>query len=299
MESRRRQNWDNHRRSLNRRPPRASWQPTVPAWEKEFCRVVGSLDWETVLQMKKFTHLYENVIKWNDSAGKDAFFDAKKRFWAEINGLPCDVSLPDPDLYVDKVDWDSQIDPELLSDLEIQHTVDAEENHDPVVIFGDSLLPKQEYSSAGWGDDEENFKVPANYSSANHHDTWEQNWSNNGAAIGWPGYSNNGWHVGDGSGYMTWGGGWGWNYTNDKVYYEVGPHVARVNDHRYTTSRVQVNDRYRNSASRKDDGRPRATYWGHQSSIDNRRNSREWNSFNSYAPISHHAAIAVGQTWNQ
>ncbi|KAI3471336.1 hypothetical protein Pfo_030701 [Paulownia fortunei] len=330
MESRRRQKWDNYRRSQNKRPPRGSWQPAVPSWEKEFCKVVGSLDWETLLQMKKFMHLYENVIKWNDSAGEEAFSNAKKRFWAEINGLPCDISLPDPDLYIDEIDWDSEIDPELLPDLEFESMIsNADEDHDPVVIFGDSLLPNQAYSLTGWGDDEENFKVPANSYSANHGAPWEQNWGNsfdNGAAIGWPGYSNNAWHFGDGSGpagYMTWGGGWnndwGWNYANNNIIYEVGPdiehkiadgeqgpwnesNVARDNAGRHVssdrTSRVQRNDRYRNHISRNDAGRYKATYWGQQSAIAKRPDSRDWNSFNSCGPVTHHAAITVGQTWN-
>ncbi|KAL0404866.1 UNVERIFIED_CONTAM: hypothetical protein Sradi_2127400 [Sesamum radiatum] len=221
MDSRRRQKWDNYRRSQNKRPPRGStkvecisfcqkevgmfslwlslrevfssgelrmnfslyyfgsWQPTVPSWEKEFCKVVGSLDWETLLQMKRFMHLYENVIKWNDSAGEEALSNAKKRFWAKINGLPCDISLPDPDLYIDKIDWDSEVDPQMQSDIEFEPMIsNVDEDHDPVVIFGDSLLPNQEYSVTGWGDDEENFKVPAKSSSANHGDPWEQNWGN-------------------------------------------------------------------------------------------------------------------------
>ncbi|KAL0453158.1 UNVERIFIED_CONTAM: hypothetical protein Slati_1293900 [Sesamum latifolium] len=173
MDSRRRQKWDNYRRSQNKR----RHAPTVPSWEKEFCKVVGSLDWETLLQMKRFMHLYENVIKWNDSAGEEALSNAKKRFWAEINGLPCDISLPDPDLYIDKIDWDSEVDPQMQSDIEFEPMIsNAEKDHDPVVIFGDSLLPNQEYSVTGWGDDEENFKVPAKSSSANHGDPWEQNW---------------------------------------------------------------------------------------------------------------------------
>lgn len=63
-------------------------------------------------------HLYGNVVDWDDSAGQEAFHDAKKRYWAEINGLPCDISLPKPDIYIDDIDWNPDIDPALISDLD-------------------------------------------------------------------------------------------------------------------------------------------------------------------------------------
>ncbi|KAK9289436.1 hypothetical protein L1049_007591 [Liquidambar formosana] len=58
------------------------------------------------------------VVKWNDSAGEEAFHNAKNRFWAKINGLPCDLPFPDPDIYIDEIDWNPNIDPELVLDLE-------------------------------------------------------------------------------------------------------------------------------------------------------------------------------------
>ncbi|KAI3446517.1 hypothetical protein Pfo_003182 [Paulownia fortunei] len=298
MDGRRRQRWNNYRGSQNRKPPRGCWQLAVPSWEKEFCKVVGSLEWGTLLQMKKFMHLYDNVIKWNDSAGEEAFCNAKKRYWAEINGVSCDIPLPDPDLYIEKINWDSEIDPELLPDLEWKLVIpNREEDHDPVVIFGDSLMPNQAFSPTGWGDVEENLEVPANHSSANYGDPWEQNWgnSNDMAVSGWPGYLNNTWQFSDGSGpgYMSWGGGWnndgGWSYANNHFNY-VGPYiedkrgdgvqglwndsnVTTANAGRYVssyrTSRAQANDHCRNHISRNDEGRHKAPYWGKQSAGQN------------------------------
>ncbi|KAF8395768.1 hypothetical protein HHK36_019719 [Tetracentron sinense] len=72
--------------------------------------------------------LDENVVQWNDSASEEAFHNAKKRFWAEINGLPHDVPLPDPDMYIDEVDWNSEIDPELLGLDKKLVVLDDEEN---------------------------------------------------------------------------------------------------------------------------------------------------------------------------
>ncbi|KAM1008328.1 hypothetical protein FF1_004756 [Malus domestica] len=67
--------------------------------------------------------LYNNIVEWNDSAGEEAFNNAKNRFWAEMNGLipRSDISLPDPDMYIDDIDWRSScnnIDPQLILDLE-------------------------------------------------------------------------------------------------------------------------------------------------------------------------------------
>jgi hypothetical protein len=139
-----------------------SWQPTVPSWEKRFCYSVGSIPWRKLLETKRFMYLYENVVQWNDSAGEEAFHNAKNRFWAEINGLPCNISLPDPDIYIDQIDWNSNVDPELLLDLEREpKDVDETSKGEEVVIIGNPLLLNQPFSCAGWGELEEEFqKVP-------------------------------------------------------------------------------------------------------------------------------------------
>ncbi|CAA0812787.1 Unknown protein [Striga hermonthica] len=198
MEGRRRQRWDNTKRSHKNKPPRGTWQPTVPKWEKDFCKVVGSLDWDTLLHMKKFMHLYENVLNWDDSAGEEALSNAKKRYWAWINGLPCNLLPPDPDLYIDKIDWDSEVDNTVSwPEFEPEFTAD----HEPVVIFGDSFFANQSYSLGGWGDAEENFSardMNNNTKSRNIQggDDWgqTQNWDSpldNGPAVGLAGCSNN------------------------------------------------------------------------------------------------------------
>ncbi|KAB5551745.1 hypothetical protein DKX38_009056 [Salix brachista] len=140
----------------------SSWQPTVPSWEKRFCYSAGSISWKKLLETKKLMYLYENVVKWNDSAGEEAFHNAKKRFWAQINGLPCNLSLPGPDIYIDEIDWNSSVDPELLLDLE-REPKDHDEisKGEGVVIIGSSILLNQSFSCAGWGGAEEEFqKVP-------------------------------------------------------------------------------------------------------------------------------------------
>ncbi|KAL3534434.1 hypothetical protein ACH5RR_002895 [Cinchona calisaya] len=161
------------RRPFNKKPPTGSWQPAVPSWEKKFCKVIGTLDWETILYMKKFVYLHENVVKWDDSAGEEAFHNAKKRFLAEMHGLPCDITLPDPDLYIDQVDWDAKVDAALLSELECRSVVpDMAQRNEQVVIFGDSLLLNQGFSASGWGECEEDFKKDTNAPSHNDDSQW-------------------------------------------------------------------------------------------------------------------------------
>lgn len=63
-------------------------------------------------------YCHSNVLNWNDSAAEEAFQNAKKRYWAKLNSLPCDISLPDPDTYVDQVDWNPCIDPELIKEID-------------------------------------------------------------------------------------------------------------------------------------------------------------------------------------
>ncbi|XP_022888268.1 uncharacterized protein LOC111403864 isoform X1 [Olea europaea var. sylvestris] len=227
MERFMRQNWDIYRQQPPRRRSQykkstwVGWQPAVHLWEKEFCKVVGSLDWEMFLRKKKFVHLYENVINWDDSEGKEAFENAKTRFWSEKHGVPCEIPLPDPDLYIDEINWDLEKDIELPSDLDVDPVFpDPDENLEPAVIFGDSFLVNQASSPTDWGD----------YEKTNHVDPWENNWGNafpNGAPIGFTGFCNNARNFNGGSGYAPWIGGWnntwGWNYAHYPYNYGVEP----------------------------------------------------------------------------
>ncbi|KAB1224930.1 hypothetical protein CJ030_MR1G014014 [Morella rubra] len=97
-------------------PP--EWKDGVPLWEKQFCTLVGSIPWGKVVDTKKFISCHNNVVRWDDSAGEEAFQTAKKRFWAKINGIHCDISVSDPDIYIDEIDWNPYIDPELIEELD-------------------------------------------------------------------------------------------------------------------------------------------------------------------------------------
>ncbi|KAE9621669.1 hypothetical protein Lalb_Chr01g0017211 [Lupinus albus] len=121
--------------SYNKKPPFDNCHSTVPSWEKKFCSSVGAVPWRKLLESQKYMYLHENV--------------------AEINGLPCNILLPDPNIYVDDVDWNSCVDPELILDLERDRTVLGDEARDQEVVILDSyLLMDQSFSCTGWGDAE-------------------------------------------------------------------------------------------------------------------------------------------------
>ncbi|KAJ6714012.1 hypothetical protein OIU85_025618 [Salix viminalis] len=90
----------------------------IPSWEKKFCSLIGSVPWRKVVDAKKYMYCHGNILNWDDSAGEEAFHNAKNRFWAEINGVSCVISPPDPNLYIDEINWNVCIDPEVIKDLE-------------------------------------------------------------------------------------------------------------------------------------------------------------------------------------
>ncbi|KAF5473238.1 hypothetical protein F2P56_009863 [Juglans regia] len=240
-------------RSQNWKPPVYAWQSSVPSWEKKFCTSIGSVPWRKLLETKKCMYLYDNVVQWNDSAGEEAFHNAKNRFWAEINGLPCDISLPDPDIYIDKVDWNSSIDPELLLNLEQDSNAPSEGDKDEkAVILADFLL-NQPSCCTGWGEAEEDLRKTTNlawhpgygnYNQAvnNNNDYWEHNYGQSNGAIednGWANYQNDSW------GWNQWENGGCNEWEKNYIESENNSRRKEVSDRymsRYKTSRFHGND---------------------------------------------------------
>lgn len=64
--------------------------------------------------------LHKIVQEWDDSAGLEAFQNAKFRYWAKINNHQCDIPLPDPDMYIEEVEHNAVIDPEVIADLYVE-----------------------------------------------------------------------------------------------------------------------------------------------------------------------------------
>ncbi|KAI3731797.1 hypothetical protein L1987_62986 [Smallanthus sonchifolius] len=99
---------------------RGTWKNIDLPWEERFCISVG-IPWEKVVNAEKYANCYDNVLKWNDSAGESAFYEAKKRFWAQINNIPTDVPQPDPEMYNEEIDWNPKIDLELVKELDLAY----------------------------------------------------------------------------------------------------------------------------------------------------------------------------------
>ncbi|CAN8268166.1 unnamed protein product [Cochlearia groenlandica] len=120
--------WNSNRSRFHRRRSPMRWYSDnhsseddglIPSWEKKFCEVIGSVPWRKVVESSSFKSWYQgNVMTWDDSACEETFRIEKTRFWSRFNGLGFDVSLPDPDMYISEVDWDTYIDPELVKDVE-------------------------------------------------------------------------------------------------------------------------------------------------------------------------------------
>ncbi|KVI03485.1 uncharacterized protein LOC112513802 [Cynara cardunculus var. scolymus] len=243
-----------------RKPPlggNLNWQQSVPSWEKKFIASFGSVPWKKLVETKKFIHLYDNVIKWNDSAGKEAFQSAKNKFYANMHGLPSDKYFLDPDIYIDKIDWNSQVDPNLILDLESDSVVpESCCNDEPVVIFGTSFPPSyQSFSPYGWGDsdDDDKKKDPNTSPEYNIHqrETEGNTWGVVDDGNNWWGSNED-----DKTANGDHGGGnrndhWGWNvYDNNNYYY------GDVNNEMRNGSGRSMS-RYKTSRFRRDDNQPR------------------------------------------
>ncbi|KAI3760693.1 hypothetical protein L1987_51091 [Smallanthus sonchifolius] len=223
-----------------------NWHQNVPYWEKRFVSSVGSISWKKFLEAKEFTHLYDNIMKWDDYAGEEAFHAAKDRFYAQFHGLPCDVESHNPDLYNDKIDWNAQMDYNLIQDLESEPVPpDDASQHDPVVIFEDILPdPYKDYSPYGWGDSDDMKK-----------DQWGINWDD---------YIDNGrimWDNCDVAGGNDW---WSWNKDGNNE--DQGWNNNSCDDNNYCAYSNVNNKRYMSSHKT----------WRFHGNSSQRRNNGNW-----------------------
>ncbi|KAF8403727.1 hypothetical protein HHK36_011831 [Tetracentron sinense] len=276
------------------------WQPTVPAWEKKFCFLVGSIPWGKLLETKKVMSYHENVVQWNDSAGEEAFNNAKKRFWAEINGLPCNISLPDPDIYIDEVDWNSEIDPELLLDLDKKPVVsDEEEKDSKVELLGDYLFYlNQPVVCTGWGDAVEDPIKTANNSPAgpylrdgdrkaeNGDFPWELGHTLSNVAVEkkW-GDCEEAINGSENLGCRRTGGDPGTQNGNWMKREDAGQYMSRYKTSRFQDDYLQTDDHgWRTGRGR--------------NKVDFSYAPQQWNSIKFCVPISHRGSGEAGNPWN-
>ncbi|KAF7836124.1 ubiquitin carboxyl-terminal hydrolase 24 [Senna tora] len=219
--------WRNRRIFRQRRSPTSAsrfydlhaplpetWKDGIPLWEKKFCTSVGLVPWQKIVDTKNYMLCHSNVLDWNDSAAEEAFQNAKKHYFAKINRIHCDISPPDPDIYVDQIDWNPDIDPELIKELDHAYFAPpdeaerslvksksrkdlAESGEDPwecadTKLNGDSENKKQEWSR--W-----DSNVDASGKVGNSDNPWES-----GVSHGNGGLAKNAWKSG-GRGVKLWG----------------------------------------------------------------------------------------------
>ncbi|XP_051123149.1 uncharacterized protein LOC127246019 [Andrographis paniculata] len=172
----------------------------VPPWELDYCHSVR-VSWRKVLASKKSFHCHPNVLSWDDSAGKEALQNAKQQYWATINGLYCNNPLSNPDTYIDEIDWNSYVDPELMEDLDLQaFNLDDVQESDKLETIneedGDNSCERplmqhtDEHSKndgqQGWG----KWEDSANTTNEN---PWEQRYSSNARQSGKESWGNTSW----------------------------------------------------------------------------------------------------------
>ncbi|KAL9232608.1 hypothetical protein vseg_007700 [Gypsophila vaccaria] len=149
--------------------------------EERFCATVGGVSWQDVVQNQKYMYQHAKILEWNDSAVKEAFRDAKNRFWANIHGQPCDNKLPDPDIFIDEINWDSTVDPKLLSDLEnreLDSSSETEQSDGGVIIGIPSVIIQSDFTPTGWGDAE--YVTPQQECRERHDNVGNDGWGDDG-----------------------------------------------------------------------------------------------------------------------
>lgn len=260
--------------NYNGKPPlggNSNWQQGVPSWEKRFVTSIGGIPWKKFLEAKEYTHLYDNIMKWDDSAGEEAFRIAKDNFHAIIHGLPCDIKPHNPDLYIDKIDWNAKLDHNLILELDSDYvTPDSDSDREPVVIFGDALPdPYRNYSSPGWGDEKKNGvcqnTMPEAYNNGINYDDYVNNWDVDFGAFNPQWFSN---EIDDKAhGDQGWSDDknnyWGWN--NNNYYGNVNNGGGRYKNWRCNgNNNNNNNDSWRNNGNRrKPVGQTHGSQWVH------------------------------------
>nr|XP_043636893.1 uncharacterized protein LOC122607888 [Erigeron canadensis] len=289
MQKWRKKGGDKYNNNLNyrRKPPldMAANQGAVPYWEKRFVSSVGSLSWDHFLEARKFTHIYPEILSWDDTAGERAFRIAKDRFYAKFYGHPCDVEQQNPDLYIDEIDWNAEVDYNLMLDFDAEPVVpDIDNNHEPVLVFGNVLPdPYKDYSPYGWGDSDDKIN---NSNDINKDQSGTKNWDDyiENGRINW-----DSWDVGDAN--KLW---WDWDeidnkavgkgcngYVNDNDYH---PTYGDVHNESYMSSHKtgsfhgnnsRYNRSWRNNGNwRKTTGRTYGSQHGYWSSFQARGSQR-------------------------
>ncbi|CAK9311459.1 unnamed protein product [Citrullus colocynthis] len=141
-------------RNYDHDPPLEHWRDGIPLWEKKFCKEIGCVPWGKIVDSKNFIYCHTNVVNWDDSACEEAFHNAKKRYWVEINGHQSDIYLPDPDKYIEQIDWSPDMDSEMIEELDWAYHTPNMKQHD---VWLECRNKRTRNSSSVWteGDNED------------------------------------------------------------------------------------------------------------------------------------------------
>ncbi|KAL9367872.1 hypothetical protein Peur_039071 [Populus x canadensis] len=146
--------YDAEARSRNcRNSSQRSSSSSVPGWEKEFCSEIGGIQWTRLLEAKKYMSETNKIMQWDDSEGKECFYKAKYRFCSLNYGHAsyCSISLPDPNKYIDEIDWDSEFDNQLLMEMEeARKPVTRCKEESSFVVNNPWMLPVEHIKPTGW-----------------------------------------------------------------------------------------------------------------------------------------------------
>ncbi|KAG2555729.1 uncharacterized protein LOC120685520 [Panicum virgatum] len=249
---------------------------SVPLWEREFCSYVGNISWRRFCENKQYVSVYNNLEQWDDSGAFENFQNSKARFWAYFHGQPSDIPLPDPDVYIDKVDHCCKVDPELVADLDkVRLPFDSDYNSAPATGSGNAGADNKctQSRSGNW---DIYIEKPAE---VNKWD-WDTNaiWGGKDESSSKWGNSNSGW--GASVEEPSWRHGWSNNQyasNNRNNNFYGGSNNSRypVEDPSHTSGRKQNRGGYfqqRNNKQRnQDEGHHQRSSWQ-----DHRGRNREW-----------------------
>lgn len=89
----------------------------MPSWEKKIRSKVDLFTWIKFLKAEECTESSQSIhvktFDWDNSGGKEAFHNTENRFYAQKNGLSFPNPVPNPNMYIDEIDWDAKADLEL------------------------------------------------------------------------------------------------------------------------------------------------------------------------------------------
>ncbi|KAJ3681067.1 hypothetical protein LUZ60_015556 [Juncus effusus] len=148
--------------------------------EKEFILYLTSIPWWRLRDAQKFKRTYKNIDEWDDSGALESFRTARSRFETLHYRTEITVpQLPDPDMFIDRIDHDLVIDRETMEEIEraLKPVETAELARTGFgtsgwesLEFAEKSIPVSGWES--WGDNEEKEKEKEKENESNNWDKY-------------------------------------------------------------------------------------------------------------------------------